>query len=360
MRLAGIAIFAAIAGLCAAAALSESFEYIVVPAKPGNPRNSEADMLRLRDGRLMLAWIDFQGEAGSDWATANISAMYSKDQGLTWGDKFTLQENIGQMNVMEPDLLRLKSGKVLFLFCRKNSEADCAPMVRLSSDDAKTFSPPKPMPITPSPSYTGFNHDRAIQLKSGRILMPLYYTPDYRIQKHLLTRVYLLGRRRRRLEAEQHDHRHPRKQSRSAGTGSHRAERWPCAHVDSKQQGQDLFRILERSRRKLVDTGAYGRAGTAGAAIHQEASQNRGPAAGVEQFAGQAFSPDHRGFERRRKDLDSCARSGYNARPHVRVYQHRVPERPSTFHLLRRTSAGKQGGQWSLKLKAVPLDWFYQ
>src|SRR3954447_267488 len=190
MRLAGIAVFSASAALCVAAALSESFEYIVVPAKPGNPRNSEADMLQLRDGRLMLAWIDFQGEAGSDWAKANISAMYSKDLGRTWGDKFTLQENIGQMNVMEPDLLRLKSGKVLFLFCRKNSEADCAPMVRLSGDDAKTFSPPKPMPITPSPSYTGFNHDRAIQLKSGRILMPLYYTPDYRIQKHLLTRVY--------------------------------------------------------------------------------------------------------------------------------------------------------------------------
>src|SRR3954454_22706887 len=94
MRLAGIAVFAAIAALSVGAALSESFEYFVVPAKPGNPRNSEADMLRLRDGRLMLAWIDFQGEAGSDCATANISAMYSKDQGRTWGDKFTLQQNI--------------------------------------------------------------------------------------------------------------------------------------------------------------------------------------------------------------------------------------------------------------------------
>ena len=30
----------------------------------------------------------------------------------------------------------------LFLFCRKNSPADCAPMARLSRDDAKTFSAP--------------------------------------------------------------------------------------------------------------------------------------------------------------------------------------------------------------------------
>lgn len=179
-----------VAAAVCAAALRQPLEYLVAPAGDNNQRNSEADMLLLRDGRLLLAWIDFHGPAGSDWAEARISARYSSDRGRTWGDKFTLQENIGQMNVMEPDLLRLKSGKVLFLFCRKNSEADCRPMVRLSSDDARTFSPPREMPITPAPSYTGFNHDRAIQLKSGRILMPVFFTPDYRIQKHILTRVY--------------------------------------------------------------------------------------------------------------------------------------------------------------------------
>jgi Neuraminidase (sialidase) len=63
-------------------------------------------------------------------------------------------------------------------------------MVRISSDDAKTFSAPKPMPVMPSPSYTGFNHDRAIQLRSGRILMPLFYTTDYRVQPRILTRLY--------------------------------------------------------------------------------------------------------------------------------------------------------------------------
>jgi predicted neuraminidase len=186
-----LAIVAAVGGICWAAALKQPFEFMVAPAGDNNPRNSEADMLQLKDGRLMLAWIDFQGAGGSDWAKAVISAMYSRDQGRTRGVKVTLQENIGEMNVMEPDLLRLRSGKVLFLFCRKNSEADCAPMVRLSTDDARTFSAPRPMPITPSPSYTGFNHDRAIQLKSGRILMPVFYTPDYRIQKRILTRVYI-------------------------------------------------------------------------------------------------------------------------------------------------------------------------
>jgi sialidase-1 len=168
----------------------EVFEYLVAPAGPGNQRNSEADMLRIKGGKLLLAWIDFYTDGRSDWSAARISAMISGDLGRTWGPKFTLQENIGGMNVMEPDLLRLKSGKVLFIFARKNSEADCLPMVRLSTDGAKTFSPPKPMPIDPYPSYTGFNHDRAIQLRSGRILMPLFFTPDYRVQPRIVSQVY--------------------------------------------------------------------------------------------------------------------------------------------------------------------------
>ena len=63
-------------------------------------------------------------------------------------------------------------------------------MVRISKDDAKTFTVPQPMAITPQPSYTGFNHDRAIQLKSGRILMPLFFTTDYRVEPRIRSRVY--------------------------------------------------------------------------------------------------------------------------------------------------------------------------
>src|SRR3954447_17779742 len=86
-----------LAGLSLTAALREPFEFIVAPSSENNRRNSEADMLRLRDGRLLLAWIDFYGPAGSDWAPSRISGMYSRDQGRTWGCKFTLQENIVKM-----------------------------------------------------------------------------------------------------------------------------------------------------------------------------------------------------------------------------------------------------------------------
>jgi sialidase-1 len=147
-------------------------------------------MLVLKDGRLMLAWTDFYTSAGSDWGAARISALFSKDRGASWADKTTLQENIGKMNVMEPDLLRLRSGKIAFLFCRKNNEADCLPMARFSTDDGKNFTEPKPIPVSPYPSYTGMNHDRLIQLRSGRLVLPLWYTLDYRVDRHILARVY--------------------------------------------------------------------------------------------------------------------------------------------------------------------------
>ncbi|MCE5311003.1 MAG: exo-alpha-sialidase [Acidobacteriales bacterium] len=175
---------------CFAANLRQPFEYVVAPASEANMRNSEADMLVFGDGRLMLAWTEFYTAKGSDWGPARISAVYSKDKGATWQNKFTLQENIGKMNVMEPDFLRLQSGKVLFLFARKNSEGDCVPMMRRSVDDGVTFSEPKALPIDPSPSYTGFNHDRAIQLRNGRILFPVFFTTDYRVDKHIRSRVY--------------------------------------------------------------------------------------------------------------------------------------------------------------------------
>jgi sialidase-1 len=173
-----------------AAQLMTPFEFLVAPSTESNKRNSEADMLVTKDGQLMLAWTEFYTSEGSDWGKARISAIYSNDGGRTWEHKFTLQENIGTMNVMEPDLLRLHSGKIAFAFCRKNSEADCGPMFRISSNDGKTFTEPKRIPFDPYPSYTGTNNDRLIQLRSGRIVLPLWYTPDYRIDKHIRTRVY--------------------------------------------------------------------------------------------------------------------------------------------------------------------------
>ena len=74
----------------------DSYECFVAPPGPSNPRNSEADILRLKDGRLLLAWIEYTAGDGSDWGAARIAALISRDGGRSWGEKFVLQENIGK------------------------------------------------------------------------------------------------------------------------------------------------------------------------------------------------------------------------------------------------------------------------
>ncbi len=179
VRLIQAAALLALLASLAQAATSEEVSVVVAPSVPNNLRNSEGTILELDDGGLLLAWADYYGSEPEqrDDSPARISAAISRDQGRTWGPRFTLQENIGGRNVMCPSLLRLKSGKILFFFLQKNSNDDCFPLLRVSTDGAKTFSPPRPIPLAQNPSYlayTGFNNDRVIQLASGRILVPMF------------------------------------------------------------------------------------------------------------------------------------------------------------------------------------------
>lgn len=164
--------------------------YVAIPAHTSNQRNSEATILDLGPHRLLLAWTEFYTSDGRDWGPARISMMTSQDGGRTWSHKHVLQRNVGKINVMEANLLRLQDRRIFFAFARKNSPADCLPMFRISSDNGLTFSSPQAIPVDPYPSYYTINNDRVVQLRSGRILVPLAYTRDYRLDHHFLTRVY--------------------------------------------------------------------------------------------------------------------------------------------------------------------------
>jgi sialidase-1 len=155
---------------------------IVCPATAQNPRNSEADVEVLRDGSLLMAYTEFYGGNGTDWGKARIAAKTSKDLGHSWSDSFTLVENQGQMNVMSPSLLRLKSGKLAMIYMVKNSESDCRVLYLTSSNEGKTWTQPRG--VTPSIRYWGMNNDRLVQLKSGRLLAPVWSVEDWRKSHH--------------------------------------------------------------------------------------------------------------------------------------------------------------------------------
>ena len=146
---------------------------IVLRLEPGpdNPRNSEGDFITLKDGSIMFIYSRYFGTTGGDHSPAYLAARSSNDGGKTWTSKdVKVVEREGTMNVMSVSLLRLKNGKIALFYLKKNSETDCIPMVRFSSDEAKTWSDPVPC-ITDKKGYFVLNNNRVIQLKSGRLLM---------------------------------------------------------------------------------------------------------------------------------------------------------------------------------------------
>jgi len=136
-----------------------------------NPRNTEGAFVRLKDGRILYAYSKFTGGT-SDHATGHIAARYSSDNGATWTpEDVVLADNAQGLNAMSVSLLRLRSGEIALFVINKNTMRDSRPVLRLSRDEGKTWTAPRP--TIPDPGYFVLNNDRVIQLASGRLLMPV-------------------------------------------------------------------------------------------------------------------------------------------------------------------------------------------
>src|SRR5665648_156477 len=144
----------------------------VLKLLPGtnNPRNSEGDFITLKDGRILFIYSHYTGTSGDDNANAYLAGRYSGDNGKTWSEDVTIVAQEGKMNVMSVSLLRLQNGEIALFYLKKNSETDCIPLIRISDDEAKTWSDPQPC-ITDREGYFVLNNDRVIQLQNGRLLL---------------------------------------------------------------------------------------------------------------------------------------------------------------------------------------------
>jgi sialidase-1 len=136
-----------------------------------NPRNSEGDFITLKDGRILFIYSRYTGKSSDDHAPAYLAGRYSSDGGKNWTteDQLIVKQE-GEMNVMSVSLLRLQNGKIALFYLKKNSERDCIPLMRISADEAKTWSEPIAC-ITDRQGYFVLNNNRVIQLKNGRLLM---------------------------------------------------------------------------------------------------------------------------------------------------------------------------------------------
>lgn len=137
---------------------------------PDNPRNSEGDFIQLNDGRILFVYTHFTGGTG-DHANAYLAGRYSSDGGRSWTQEDELiLSNEGGMNIMSVSLLRLKNGEIVLFYLRKNSESDCIPYMRTSTDEAATWS--EAIRCIDTVGYHVVNNDRFVQLQNGRIIFP--------------------------------------------------------------------------------------------------------------------------------------------------------------------------------------------
>ena len=147
----------------------------------GNPRNSEGSFVRLADGRILFAYTRYRGDSANDHACADLAALYSEDNGESWGGHHIMIEN-DAVNVMSVSLLRLQDGRIAMAYGRKSTipgyendpaVCDCRPVIRFSSDEAVTWSEPVDICAYPGATYLVLNNDRLIQLSSGRLIAPV-------------------------------------------------------------------------------------------------------------------------------------------------------------------------------------------
>ncbi len=143
---------------------------LIVEPSEEYPRHSEGDIIELKDGRLCLIYTRFNSKSG-DHSPADLVQLISPDGGETWSEPQVVVAQSGGLNVMSVSLLRLASGEIALFYLRKTSKEDCRPVMRISTDETQTWS--EPTVCIPDVGYYVLNNDRAVQLKSGRLVLPV-------------------------------------------------------------------------------------------------------------------------------------------------------------------------------------------
>jgi sialidase-1 len=166
-----------------ACAVEKLVDKVLLPSGSGPKdvfRWSEGTILNLDGKKHLLMLVSAFGEGGHDDTSANIMRFDSPDGGLTWtplekASLFLDMKGLAKQNVMAPSLLRLKSGDILCFVNIMNDISDGGPWVKRSTDNGRTWSDLQRLPYR---GYGNLSNDRAMQLSTGRILLPCWLSTD--------------------------------------------------------------------------------------------------------------------------------------------------------------------------------------
>jgi sialidase-1 len=165
--------------------------HMLCEATEHNPRNSEASIIELKDGSLLMAWQRIEkSELGHlDEAPGGIAMMNSSDGGRSWGNfRMTVERGEGFRNCYSPNFLRSQNGDILLVYLKfheSHSESLSSAFVIRSRDEGQTFGAPETVIWEKAPrSFPNSNIRRLAS--SGRVILP-FEIQDGRGQIHIST-----------------------------------------------------------------------------------------------------------------------------------------------------------------------------
>lgn len=159
----------------------------VCPWSAGHPRSDAQAIFPLSQERLLLVWSEYYVTRPSlidlprgamdigDQMPCRLSAKISKDGGRAWSETLTLVDNPDAHNVKHPNLLRLPSGEILLFYTTWISATNRQAFLRRSRDEGETWS--AAVPLRQPPGFNNINNDHVFRMTTGRIILPMFNTP---------------------------------------------------------------------------------------------------------------------------------------------------------------------------------------
>lgn len=156
----------------------------VAPATDTIIRKSEASMVSLKDGSVLLAYASHAGRSDNDQAPLVARRLSADGEPLT-DERVIVPPPDGGFNAMSPALQRLPDGRLGMLFSYRQSQKIASRRFTTSSDEGTTWSAHV---IVADGQYKTGCHDRFTVHSSGRLLAPCHCTEDWDLH-HLHVRV---------------------------------------------------------------------------------------------------------------------------------------------------------------------------
>jgi hypothetical protein len=149
---------------------------------PGNLRNSEASVIELNDGRLLLAYTHFYADA-DDFGAGDIRGKLSEDGGRTWSKPFLIHPNTARYNTGRLALLHLPEMKnagghwpsvIAMVYVDLNDLYHFQIAMTTSIDSGRNWSTPININPTGMLGHVCQRGDGVIVTRAGRIVVPAY------------------------------------------------------------------------------------------------------------------------------------------------------------------------------------------